>query len=131
MHNLDKTEINADVVHWLNKKTVTSNHRVVLLEGFSYMLIKLKRQGTARITEAGLFHQRFWRSLDRTLNYNLYTTHKKKRMPVSLYQFYYAVAIEEQYIEVGEGFAYITEKGKKFLKKSYQQQLDFLLKKIW
>jgi hypothetical protein len=131
MHKLNKTEISADVVKWLNKKTLTSNHRIVLLEGFSYMLIKLKRQGTARIYEEGLFHQRFWRSLDRTLNYNLYTTYKKKRMPVALYQFYFTVSFEEGFIEVKDGLAKVTEKGNGFLKKPYQEQLDFLLNKIW
>lgn len=130
MDKLNKAEINTDIVQWLNRKTESSNHKVILLEGFIYMLIKLKRQGTARIDDEGLFHQRFWKSLDRTLNYNLYRSYKK-RMPTSLYKFYFTISIQEGFIETTGKSAKITDKGLNFLRKSYYEQLDFLLNKIW
>lgn len=130
MHNLNKAEINLNVVQWLNKKTESSNHRVVLLEGFTYMLIKLKHQKTVRLHN-GFFHQRFWKSLDRTLNYNLYHKQKRKHQ-LELYRFYYDVLISEQFINVeNEKLATVTEKGFEFLKKPYHEQLDLLLSKIW
>lgn len=131
MGSLRKTEINTDVVQWLNKKTESSSDRVVLLEGFCYMLRKLKLQGSVRLTDKGMFHQRFWKSLDRTLNYMLYPKRKKNRSTIELYQFYYSVSRASGFIETEKGLAKITEKGVHFLGEPYEQQLDFLLSKLW
>jgi hypothetical protein len=131
MSKLYITNINTDLVQWLNKKTVASNHRVVLLDGFSYMLRKLKLQGSVRVTRSGMFHPRFWKSLDRTLNYKLNPKPKKKGFDMALYQFYYNLSVSEGFIVIDSMTAKVTEEGVSFLKKPYQEQLNFLLSKIW
>lgn len=123
------TEINTDVVHWLNQKTKSSNHRVVLLDGFIFMLTKIKLQGSVRLVKENYFHQRFWKSLDKTLNYNLYR--KKKKVTVHLYDFYFAVSVSEGFLLIEDGKAKITNKGFEFLHLSSEEQLSFLLSKIW
>lgn len=128
MNNMNKTELNADVVQWLNQKTISSSGRVVLLDGFSFMLSKIKLQGSVRLARGDSFHQRFWKSVDRTLNYNLL---RKKKLPISLYEFYYKVSVSEELIYLENGLAKITTKGIDFLEKPYEEQLDFLLSKIW
>ncbi|RXJ03894.1 hypothetical protein DS745_00435 [Anaerobacillus alkaliphilus] len=129
MHNVNKTKINTDVIYWLNQKTKTSNHSVVLVDGFCFMLRKLKLQGAVRLVPGNFFHQRFWKSLDRTLNYNL--TGNKKRINVSLYRFYYDVSVSEGLIKLVDGRASLTNEGKLFLTISSEEQLNFLLSKIW
>jgi hypothetical protein len=129
MSNTNKAELNADVVQWLNKKTKSSNHRIVILDGFTFMLSKIKLQGSVRLAKDDCFHQRFWKSLDRTLNYGL--LRNKRKMPIALYKFYYGISLSEGFIYFEDGLAKITEKGLDFLKLPYEEQLSFILSKIW
>ena len=125
-----KTEINADVIHWLNKKTLATNDRLVLVEGFCFMLRKIKLQETVRVIGKQNLHQRFWKTLDRALNFNLRRNKKQKRI-ASLYQFYFAIAISENFVYLEDGKAKITESGRHFLLKTADEQLNFLLSHIW
>ncbi len=129
MCNVMKTEINTDVIQWLNKKTKSSNHQVVLVDGFCFMLLKLKQQGSVRLVSGNTFHRRFWRSLDRTLNYKL--TRNKRKTNALLYQFYFTISVSEGYIILENDRATLTNEGVLFLAKPTDEQLDFLLSKIW
>lgn len=124
-----KPELNAEVVQWLNKKTTSSNNKIVLVEGFCFMLLKIKIQRSVRLVDGDCFHQRFWKSLDRTLNYDLHR--KKKGVSVSLYEFYYDVSVSEGFVTLENGRAFITDKGIDFLQQPLEEQLSFLLSKMW
>lgn len=124
-------EINTEFVRWLNSKTDLSNQRVVLVDGFCFILKKIKKQSSVRLSKDGNFHQRFWKSVDRTLNYKLLKSKKNNKNLFILYQFSFEVLKKEEFILISDGIAKITDKGKDFLLKEYHEQLDFLLRQIW
>ncbi|MCD8502614.1 MAG: hypothetical protein LRY71_14295, partial [Bacillaceae bacterium] len=68
---LIQAKINTDFVRWLNSKTDLSNQRVVLVDGFCLILRKIQKQAKVKVSQDGYFHQRFWKSVDRTLNFKL------------------------------------------------------------
>ncbi|MGO4888224.1 hypothetical protein ACJ2A9_10740 [Anaerobacillus sp. MEB173] len=123
--------IDTELISWLNKQTESSEHNVILVESFVFMLMKIKRQGYVRVMNDGEIHRRFWRALDRTYNYQLFHPKKKRQREVALFQFYYEVAIRAQFIKIENDKAVITEMGEKFLHLPKREQLAFLLNKIW
>lgn len=126
-----QAEINTEFVRWLNNKTNLSNHNVVLVDGFCFILKKIQRQGSVRLTKEGYFHPRFWKSVDRTLNFKLLKPQKNNIKLVVLYQFCFYIMINEGFISINERKASITVEGTDFLQKQYHDQLDLLLSKIW
>lgn len=128
---LIQAKINTDFVRWLNSKTDLSNQRVVLVDGFCLILRKIQKQAKVKVSQDGYFHQRFWKSVDRTLNFKLLKSKKNNKNLFILYQFCFLVLKKEEFIIINNETAVITEKGKLFLLKEYHEQLDFLLRQIW
>lgn len=124
-------EFDTELMSWLNKRTERSHHDVILVDCFVFMLVKIRKQGNVRLTVDGQFHNRFWKAIDKTYNYQLFHPKKQKQSQVPLFQFYYHVAVKQQLITVDNQQGKISSRGIEFLNQPPPEQLAFLLNHIW
>lgn len=122
--------ISTELFLWLNKQTDIQSHNVDLIDGFLFMLQKINRHQSIRLIGNQQIHPRFWRSHDRTFGYKLMTKNKRNKN-AHLYQFYLDVAFAEQFIQMEQECIRVTQKGKCFLEKEKEEQLDLLFTYIW
>ncbi|WP_017728092.1 hypothetical protein [Halalkalibacterium ligniniphilum] len=125
----DRINVHTELFQWLNQQTDLSSYQVDLVDGFVFMLKKIKRHKLIRLTRKGELHPRFWKSHDRTFGYQLMKG--KKQQTAHLYRFYVDVAMAEQLLVANGDRIQLTDKGDEYLKLSADGQLDLLFRHIW
>lgn len=122
--------VNTELVQWLNDQTDINSHEIDFVDGFVFMLHKIKKHRHIRLLNQNQIHPRFWRTHDKTFGYQL--MNKKSKHPIGhLYQFYLDVAYNEQFVESKGEFIQITSIGLTYLQLQRDQQLEVLFSYIW
>ncbi|KMK76485.1 hypothetical protein [Alkalihalobacillus pseudalcaliphilus] len=128
--NKDRSFVNTTLLKLLNEQTDLTGTQIDLIDGFLFMLQKLKRHKQIRMIDSTTIHPRFWRSHNRAFGYKLKTKANKGEFQF-LYEFYVKVALLEGFVDVNEQTIYLTEKGRIFLLSNKEDQLDLLFQYIW
>lgn len=122
--------VRTELFQWLNEQTDLASSQIDLVDGFVFMLRKIKQHGSIRLASNEQIHPRFWRSHDRTFGYHLMGK-KRNQSRAHLYQFYFDVAINDQLLFKEQDRIFITEKGETYLNKKREEQLELLFSHIW
>ncbi|MCK0472162.1 hypothetical protein [Halalkalibacter sp. APA_J-10(15)] len=122
--------VETELLRWLNEQTDIHSHNVVFLDGFLFMLKKIRKHGHIRMKNKQKIHPRFWRSYDRAFNFNLINSRSKKEL-AHLYKFYFHVAYHEQFVIVRYHTIQLSDKGNDFLQRNRDEQLGLLFSYIW
>ncbi|MCM3713646.1 hypothetical protein [Halalkalibacter oceani] len=122
--------IDIELFQWLNRQTDLNSSQIDLVDGFVFMLRKIKQHGSIRMVGNREFHSRFWRSHDRAFGYQLMKK-KGRQQRAHLYQFYCDIAFEEALLKTDGTIVTLTEAGEAYLRQSKDKQLDLLFSYIW
>ncbi|WP_413380398.1 hypothetical protein [Alkalihalobacillus sp. 1P02AB] len=126
----DQSFVNTTLLKLLNEQTDLSGTQIDLIDGFLFMLKKIKRHKTIRLINEKEIHPRFWRSHNRAFGYGT-KNHINEHEFRLLYEFYLNVAFKEGFVESKQEFIQVTEKGLVYLKRRKEEQLDLLFQYIW
>ncbi|GAE25677.1 hypothetical protein JCM9140_1684 [Halalkalibacter wakoensis JCM 9140] len=127
---LQKVKVHTELFQWLNQQTDLTSNQVDLVDGFIFMLKKVKLHQSIRMINEQEVHPRFWKCHDRTFGYGL-MSQKKKRKVAHLYQFYVDVSFAEGLVIRKKDRLCLTPLGERYIRKSQEEQLDVLFKYIW
>lgn len=122
--------VRTELFQWLNEQTDLSSSQVDLVDGFVFMLRKIKQHGSIRLIDDQQIHPRFWRTHDRTFGYQLMSK-KSKQKRAHLYQFYIDIAFTEQLVQQSGNKVMLTDAGNDYLSQKRDHQLDLLFSHIW
>ncbi|TWI54620.1 hypothetical protein [Halalkalibacter nanhaiisediminis] len=122
--------VRTELFKWLNEQTDLSSSQVDLVDGFVFMLRKMKQHGSIRLIDDRQIHPRFWRTHDRTFGYQLMGK-KSKQKRAHLYQFYIDIAFTEQLVQQSGNKVMLTDAGNDYLSQKRDYQLDLLFSHIW
>ncbi len=122
--------VSTELFQWLNEQTDLSSSQIDLVDGFVFMLRKIKQHRSIRLISHKQIHPRFWRSHDRAFGYRLMRRSGDQHR-AHLYQFYFDVAIKEKLLSVKGDKVVITEQGELYLRQKREEQLELLFTYIW
>ncbi|KYG33147.1 hypothetical protein [Alkalihalobacillus trypoxylicola] len=127
---IDQHSVSTSLLKLLNKQTDLNGHQIDLVDGFVFMLKKIKNHQKIRLKTKGQIHPRFWKSHNRAFGYLIKESEQEKEFQ-QLYQFYFQVALLEEFLNIEDFFVKITEKGLHYLQLTKEEQLELLFQKIW
>ncbi|KGA99193.1 hypothetical protein AJ85_08735 [Alkalihalobacillus alcalophilus ATCC 27647 = CGMCC 1.3604] len=126
----DQSFVSTTLLKLLNEQTDLSGTQIDLIDGFLFMLKKIKRHKTIRLINEKEIHPRFWRSHNRAFGYET-KNHINEREFRLLYEFYLNVAFKEGFVEGKREYIQVTEKGLVYLQRRKEEQLELLFQYIW
>lgn len=126
---MGQVQATTELFQWLNEQTDLTSYQIDLVDGFVFMLKKIKHHGHIRLTAPDTIHPRFWKCHDRTFGYRLMKGNRRR--PAHLYKFYFDVAKVEGLLHIHKQSVSLSDKGVQFLTYSKEIQLDRLCHHIW
>ena len=122
--------LKAELLSWFNQQMDLSSTQVDIVDGFVFMLKKLRSQRTLRLVGGITPHPRFWKAHYRAFGYRL-RTKGDQQAAQQMQEFYLRVAKAEGFIIFDKDQIIVTEEGLLYLKLKKEQQLEQILTHIW
>lgn len=124
------SELKAELLSWFNQQMDLSSTQVDIVDGFVFMLRKIRAKHNLCLVKNNELHQRFWKAHNRAFGYQI-RTKNDQHVSKQMQEFYWNIAWQEEFISIKKNQAWLTEKGRTYLKQSKEQQLEQILTHIW
>lgn len=122
--------LKAELLSWFNQRMDLSSTQIDIVDGFVFMLKKVKTQSNLRTLGSKEFHPRFWRAHHRAFGYRI-RTKRDVAAAKQMHEFYLRIAFHEEFLTLNQNQMNLTVKGQIYLTLSKEEQLEQILTHIW
>ncbi|TSB46870.1 hypothetical protein [Alkalicoccobacillus porphyridii] len=122
--------LKAELLSWFNQQMDLSSAQIDIVDGFVFMLKKIRAEHNQCFVRNDRLHNRFWKAHNRAFGYRI-QTREDHEIAKQMQNFYWTVALQEEFLKVEHQQVQLTEKGHNYLQLTKEQQLEQILMHIW